>query len=182
MSVVLLCFAVVVKFLQLLNNTKVDLHRMFVKNYGLLYQQNSQIFFDMFRAFRDFYTTGSVDLSSSLADFFASLFQRIFVLLNAQHSFDDEYQECIAENTEQIRPFGNIPKQMSSRIEKSFIATRSFSRGLATGRDVLTELVTKVTCVHFCLLVLCLGMYRISGIRPDIGYPVIIRYPVVTIQ
>jgi hypothetical protein len=139
-------------FLQLLNTTKANLHRMLMKTYGLLYQQNSQIFFDMFRNFREFYVKGKVNLPQVLDDFFASLFQRIFVLLNAQHSFDEDYEVCIAESTGRIRPFGNIPKQLASQIEKTFWATRTFSRALATGLDVLNDFVNKVSTVqHFRL-------------------------------
>jgi glypican 4 len=130
--------------LQLLNSTKVNLHRLLMKNYGLLYQQNAQIFFDMFRNFREFYLNGNVNLQDALDEFFASLFQRIFTLLNAQHSFDDTYQECIAESTERIQPFGNVPKQLASQIQKTFAATRTFSRALATGRDVLNDYLSKV--------------------------------------
>ena len=136
-------------FLERLNKTKVNLHRTFVRSYGLLYEQNSQIFFEIFRDFRAFFLTGSVDLSDALAEFFAMLFQRIFVLLNAQHTFDDEYQDCIAENMERIRPFGSIPRQLASQIEKSFIAMRTFSRGLAAGRDVLANLTNKL---RFCYI------------------------------
>lgn len=87
-----------------------------------------------------------------MGEFFASLFQRIFVLLNAQYSFDDSYQECIAESTERIRPFGNIPRQLASQIEQTFRATRTFSRALATGWDVLNDFFNKVpTSQHFHL-------------------------------
>jgi len=120
------------------------MHAMLVKRYGLLYEQNSQLFLDLFDDFQAYYKTGSVDLSDALDIFFETLFQRVFLLFNTQYVFDEAYEDCVAENTKTVAPFGDVPRRLAALVKRSFVAARMFSRALAFGRDVMIDLMRKV--------------------------------------
>jgi len=64
---------------------------MFTKTYGVLYQQNARVFADLFRDLHLFYRGSNLNLHEVLDGFFATLLQRMFVLLNAHYTFNDEY-------------------------------------------------------------------------------------------
>jgi len=117
---------------------------MLIKKYGLLYEQNAQLFLDLFRDLRTYFRTGYVDLSDALDMFFETLFQQVFVLFNAQYVFDEAYEDCVAENTKAVAPFDDIPHQLSSKIKHSFVAARTFVRSLAFGCDIMRDMMTKV--------------------------------------
>ena len=117
---------------------------MLVKRYGLLYEQNSQLFRDLFHDLQTYFKTGSVDLSDAVDIFFETLFQRVFVLFNTQYVFDEAYEDCVAENTKTVAPFGDVPRQLAPQVKRSFIAARMFVRVLAFGRDVLLDMMRKV--------------------------------------
>jgi len=121
------------------------MHKMLVKRYGLLYEQNSQLFLDLFHDFQAYFKTGSVDLADALDIFFETLFQRVFVLFNTQYMFDEAYEDCVADNTKTVAPFGDIPRRLATQVKRSFIAARMFVRSLAFGRDVVTDMMRKVS-------------------------------------
>ena len=130
-------------FTELLDNAKQDLHEMFVRTYGLLYQQNSHIFTDLFKDLRDYYKGRDVNLVDALDTFFTTLLQRMFELLNAQYSFDQTYLQCVSEYMDELKPFGDVPQKLSVEVRRSFIAARTFVQGLSIGRDVILA-VSKV--------------------------------------
>ncbi len=117
---------------------------MFVRTYGLLYQQNSHIFTDLFKDLRDYYKGRDVNLIDALDLFFTTLLQRMFELLNAQYTFDDQYLECVSEHMDDLKPFGDVPQKLSIEVRRAFIAARTFVQGLSIGRDVVIA-VSKVT-------------------------------------
>ena len=132
-------------FTRMLDQSSVDLHDMFVKTYGLLYQQNSDIFVDLFRNLhRYFKGLGAVDVSVALEEFFSRLMQRIFILLNAQHDFDENYLNCISDNVDKIKPFGDVPASLIRQIKRSFIAAKTFVHGLAVGCNAI-DAISKVS-------------------------------------
>ena len=131
-------------FVNLLDISLVELHKMFVKKYGLLYEQNSQIFIDLFHDLQAYFKTGSVDLTDAFDIFFETLFQRVFLLFNTQYIFDEEYEDCVAENTKTVAPFGNIPRRLGAQAKRSFVAARLFLRALVTGHDVVMDMTRKV--------------------------------------
>ena len=116
---------------------------MFVRTYGLLYQQNSHIFTDLFKDLRDYYKGRDVNLVDALDAFFTTLLQRMFELLNAQYSFDQAYLQCVSEYMDELKPFGDVPQKLSVEVRRSFIAARTFVQGLSIGRDVILA-VSKV--------------------------------------
>ena len=83
-------------FRELLENSKRDFHDMFKRTYGILYEQNSEVFTDLFRDLEDYYARGKLDLEEAMDHFFTALYQRMFTVLNAQFRFDDKYIKTTA--------------------------------------------------------------------------------------
>lgn len=136
-------------FTELLDNAKRDLHEMFVRTYGLLYQQNSHVFTDLFNDLRSYYKGRDLNLLDTLDGFFVTLLQKMFLLLNAQYTFDDKYMQCVAEHMDELKPFGDVPKKLAAHVKRAFIAARTFVQGLAIGRDVILA-ISKVGPSQSC--------------------------------
>lgn len=64
---------------------------MFKKTYGIIYEQNSYVFTDLFEELEKYYTGGQVDLTEAMDNFFVTLYQKMFTVLNAQYHFTDWY-------------------------------------------------------------------------------------------
>ncbi|KAL5004606.1 hypothetical protein ScPMuIL_018062 [Solemya velum] len=124
-------------FTELLDNAKSDLHEMFVKTYGLLYQQNSYVFTKLFDDLRGYYKGSNINLLEALDRFFMILLQKMFGLLNSQYSFDEKYLNCVTKHMGDLKPFGDVPQKLSIQVKRAFIAARTFVQGLAIGRDVV---------------------------------------------
>lgn len=130
-------------FLELLDNSEKSLHHMFVRTYGSLFMQNSEIFEDLFLELRRYYTGGNVNLEEMLGDFWARLLEKMFQLLNSQFTFTDEYLECVSKYTDQLKPFGDTPRKLKVQITRALAAARTFVQGLMVGREVANR-VAKV--------------------------------------
>lgn len=63
---------------------------MFKRTYGIIYEQNSYVFSELFGELEKYYLHGQVDLAESLDTFFNVLYQKMFTVLNAQYTFDDK--------------------------------------------------------------------------------------------
>ncbi|XP_012697182.1 glypican-4 [Clupea harengus] len=132
-------------FRELLDNAEGSLHDMFVRTYGQMYMKNAELFKRFFQQLRRYYAQGgaAVNLDSMLAEFWAELLERMFQLVNVQYEFTDGYMECVSRHTEQLRPFGDVPRKLRLQLTRAFIAARTFTRGLA----VMAEVVNKVSTV-----------------------------------
>lgn len=119
---------------------------MFLRTYGKMYEQNAKLFKDLFEALTRYYVSGSaaVNLESMLSDFWADLLERMFRLVNAQYDFSDAYMECVSQHTEQLQPFGDVPRKLRIQLTRSFVAARTFVRGLAIMPEVFNK-VSKVS-------------------------------------
>uniref|UniRef100_A0A8B9T7B0 Glypican 4 n=1 Tax=Anas platyrhynchos TaxID=8839 RepID=A0A8B9T7B0_ANAPL len=102
-------------FKELLENAEKSLNDMFVRTYGRLYMQNSELFKDLFEM---------------LNEFWARLLERMFRLVNPQYHFTDEYLECVSKYTEQLKPFGDVPRKLKLQVTRAFVAARTFAQGL----------------------------------------------------
>jgi len=127
-------------FKELLENSKRDFHDMFKRTYGILYEQNSEVFTDLFRDLEEYYARGKLDLEEAMDHFFTALYQRMFTVLNAQFRFDDKYLVCVNTHMKELKPFGDVPKKLSVQVKRSFVATRTFAQALITGRDVVNKI------------------------------------------
>ncbi|GFO49940.1 glypican [Plakobranchus ocellatus] len=123
---------------------------MFVETYGLLYQQNSKIFTDLFTQLRYYYTGRDIDLKDVMNSFFNELLQKMFELLN-QVRVDDRYRQCLTNTMDELKPFADVPIKLSMHVKRALIAARTFVQGLAVGRDVITtimEIAPSEACVQ----------------------------------
>ncbi|KAJ8393835.1 hypothetical protein AAFF_G00055640 [Aldrovandia affinis] len=145
-------------FLELLENTEKSLNDMFVRTYGKLYTQNSGVFQDLFTELKRYYTGGNVNLEEMLNDFWARLLERMFQLLNSQYHFTDDYLECISKYTDQLKPFGDVPRKLKAQVTRAFIAARTFVQGLMVGREVANR-VAKVSVSPACIRALTKMLY-----------------------
>jgi len=139
---------------------------MFVRTYGLMYEQNADIFIDLFTNLRRSYdasaaaaaalgrhgggttvtaaaaTDSDVDVRRSLDRFFVVLMRRMLTLLN-QHGGappSDRFLYCVSSRIDQLRPFGDVPDKLSVQLHRAFITARAFIVGLKTGNDVIATL------------------------------------------
>lgn len=125
---------------------------MFVRTYGMMYVQNAELFKNFFQSLTRYYIYGSsaVNLNSMLSDFWADLLERMFKLVNVQYEFSDAYMECVSQHTEQLQPFGDVPRKLRIQLTRAFIAARTFVRGLALMPEVVNK-VSTVSEICFCL-------------------------------
>lgn len=90
MCLFIMLFLFTEHFRKLLQESKTEFHNMFTRTYGVIYQQNSYVFSDLFNELENYYTRGRVDLLQVLDTFFNTLYQKMFQVLNAQYTFDEE--------------------------------------------------------------------------------------------
>ncbi|XP_015110574.1 glypican-6 [Diachasma alloeum] len=129
-------------FKELLATSKKGFHEMFKKTYGILYEQNAYVFTDLFKELESYYTKGTVNLDEAMDNFFNTLYQKMFTVLNGQYNFDDKYLECVGNHMKEMRSFGDVPQKLGVQIKRSFIATRAFSQALTVAADVLKNMQT----------------------------------------
>ncbi|KAG5262150.1 hypothetical protein AALO_G00292750 [Alosa alosa] len=155
-------------FLELLENSQRSLNDMFVRTYGKLYMQNSEVFQELFTELKRYYTGGNVNLQEMLNDFWSRLLERMFQLLNSQYHFTDDYLECISKYTDQLKPFGDVPRKLKAQVTRAFIAARTFVQGLMVGREVANR-VAKVNVSPGCSKALTRMLYcPYCGGLPDL--------------
>uniref|UniRef100_A0A3P8WJY2 Glypican 4 n=1 Tax=Cynoglossus semilaevis TaxID=244447 RepID=A0A3P8WJY2_CYNSE len=140
-------------FRELLKNAEGSLHNMFVRTYGMMYVQNAELFKNFFTSLTRYYQSGSsaVNLDSMLSEFWAELLERMFRLVNVQYEFTDEYMDCVSRYTDQLQPFGDVPRKLRIQLTRAFVATRTFVRGLALIPQVVNKVSTvgaSVSCVR----------------------------------
>lgn len=123
-------------FKTLLSQSKSEFHEMFKRTYGVIYEQNSYVFSDLFNELENYYIRGKVDLAEALDTFFNILYQKMFTVLNSQYKFDDKYLGCVSENMKQLKPFGDVPEKLTGQIKRSFVATRTFEQALSSAAEV----------------------------------------------
>lgn len=75
-------------------------------------------------------------------NFFNTLYQKMFTVLNSQYIFDTKYLDCVGNHMKEMRPFGDVPQKLGVQIKRSFVATRSFSQALIIGADVIRKMQT----------------------------------------
>ncbi|XP_068178340.1 glypican-6a isoform X2 [Antennarius striatus] len=161
-------------FLELLDNSEKSLNSMFTRTYGKLYMQNLEVFQDLFTELKRYYTGGNVNLEEMLNDFWSRLLERMFQLLNSQYHFTDDYLECVSKYTDQLKPFGDVPRKLKAQVTRAFIAARTFVQGLMVGREVANR-VSKVNVVPACVRALTKMLYcsycrGMPGLKPCHNY------------
>ncbi|XP_030570986.1 glypican-4 isoform X2 [Drosophila novamexicana] len=129
-------------FRKLLLDSKAQFNMMFTRTYGVIYQQHSYVFSDLFNELENYYARGRVDLLDVMDKFFSTLYQKMFTVLNAQYAFDEKYMRCVSEHMKELKPFGDVPDKLSVQIKRSFVATRTYGQALATAAEVSKRILT----------------------------------------
>ncbi|XP_033099790.1 glypican-6-like [Anneissia japonica] len=135
-------------FVELLDNSEKDFSTMFEHTYGDLYKDHEAIFSSLYADLRSFYQGKNDDLESSLDDFFGTLLQKMYLLLNPGR-YSDEFMTCIADHMHILKPFGTIPDTLTTQMRRSLNAARTYVQGLDAARDIITK-ATKESPVTEC--------------------------------
>ncbi|OCT78827.1 glypican-1 [Xenopus laevis] len=126
-------------FQDLLNTSERVLQESFPSQYGDLYSQNSKIFRDLYSELRQYYRGSGINLEEALAEFWSRLLERVFKAQHTQYSFSEEYMDCLVKQYEQLKPFGDTPREVKLKAARAFIAARSFVQGLNAAADVVRK-------------------------------------------
>ncbi|KAK9504487.1 hypothetical protein O3M35_010809 [Rhynocoris fuscipes] len=137
-------------FKQMMVNAKSDFHEMFKKTYGIIYEQNSYVFTDLFEELEKYYTGGQVDLTEAMDNFFNTLYQKMFTVLNSQYRFTEWYLQCVSERMKELKPFGDVPAKLSAQLKRSFVATRTFSQALIISSSIVNNM-QKLSMTPSCI-------------------------------
>ena len=70
-------------------------------------------------------------------------------VLNTQYTFDGLYLSCVAENIDQLRPFGDVPRKMATSVKRSLVAARALVKALRSGHEIMEQMLKVITM--FCL-------------------------------
>lgn len=143
-------------FINLLSNSKRNLHNMFADTYGMLYLENTDIFTNMFESLEQYYANGQVKLTKAMDNFFEKLYLKIFQVLNINKSFTKSYLECATEQLAHLKPFKDVPDKLIGGMRHSFVAARTFVQALNGGIDVLKNIVS-VSSLFLLMLFLARG-------------------------
>lgn len=77
-------------------------------------------------------------IEASVNTFFTDLFPLVYNhAINLHKDFGEDYKTCLRQMIEEVQPFGDIPKQISSSVFKSLEAMRMLLQGLTLGSEVL---------------------------------------------
>lgn len=68
-----------------------------------------------------------------------------------QVNLSEDYLECVAKQQTTLRPFGDIPRDMRTKVIRAFVTARSFVQGLIVSGDVVRKVsqVSEAVCVNF---------------------------------
>jgi len=134
---------------ELIESSGRELHDMFTRTYGILYQQNSDVFTVLFRDLRSYLHSSEMNLDRVLDSFFTSLLLRMFTLLNGQYVFDERYLRCISDRSSELVPFGDVPQKLSVQVKRALIAARTFHQGLTVAAHIVSTLSTVLLTYSF---------------------------------
>lgn len=62
----------------------------------------------------------------------------------------EEYLECVAKQQETLRPFGDIPRDMKTKVIRAFVTARSFVQGLVISGEVVRKVSQVSVCAGGC--------------------------------
>lgn len=129
-------------FRSLLTESKMSLHKMFLNTYGMMYEQNTDIFANMFDSLEQYYATGQVPLTKSMESFFERLYQKIFQVVNRNRIFPANYLVCATEQLAHLKPFKDAPEKLIVDIRHALVAARTFNQALNSAIDIIKSIIS----------------------------------------
>lgn len=132
-------------FRKLLTSAKLGLHIMFQETYGVMYEQNMEVFTSMWVSLEQYYANGNVKLTKSMQDFFDRLNLKIFQVYNNNREFSSSYLECAKEQLSHLKPFKDVPEKLIDSLRHAFVAARTFVQALNNGVDVIKSIISVST-------------------------------------
>ncbi|CAH0771544.1 unnamed protein product [Bemisia tabaci] len=128
-------------FKTLMATSKRDFDSMFKQTYGQIYEQNSGIFLDLYDEIEKYFSTGRVNLSATLENFFKILGEKMFYVMNVQYKFDEKHQACLSEHLTELHPFKDAPTIFISQVRRSLIAFRTLTQSLSAASEVASNMM-----------------------------------------
>ncbi|XP_068628557.1 glypican-4 [Battus philenor] len=160
-------------FRKLLKVSREEFHNMFKRTYGMIYEQHSYVFEQLFEQLQNYYTRGDTNFDKMMDDFFGILYEKMFTVLNSQYNFDQKYLRCLNEHMRDIQPFEDVPHKLSVQLRRAFVATRTFHKALWAGADVVRNMM-QVELSRECAS--AWARLRFCGSCGDIQAPACSRY------
>ena len=127
---------------RLFQDSRRKIDDFFTKTYGIVYQQNAHVFDEYFSALREYFQYGRVDINEATNRFFATIYKKMFPVMNRQYIFNQEYLRCVYATMDEIKPFGDRPAKLASSLKRSLIATRVLFKAIQSAYDIANEMVS----------------------------------------
>lgn len=124
--------------LDLIDGAQRSLHTLFFDTYDSTYTDNQDVFIKFFDDLKKYYQGGVIDLADIFDSLFSSLTKLAFKLY--QYEINEEYGQCIGDNMHLIQPFADQPKKLENKVERAFVAVKTYSKALERGRVVIENL------------------------------------------
>ncbi|XP_051985223.1 glypican-1-like [Xyrauchen texanus] len=137
-------------FLDLLNRSEASLQTSFQTGFGSLFSQTAKVIRDLYSDIQRYYRGSNVNLEEVLNEFWARLLERLFKALNPQYIIGEEYLECVSKQSETLKPFGDTPRELKTKITRTVIAARTFAQGLVTSGEAVRK-VSQVSLSTECV-------------------------------
>uniref|UniRef100_A0A3P9QBY0 Glypican-1 n=1 Tax=Poecilia reticulata TaxID=8081 RepID=A0A3P9QBY0_POERE len=140
---------------------------------GPLYSQNARLFAELYGDLRQYYRGSALNLDENLSEFWSQLLERTFKA-SVPVNLSEDYLECVAKQQETLRPFGEIPRDMKTKVIRAFVTARSFVQGLLVSSEVIKK-VSQVSLAEECTkalmkLVYCPHCRGLASVQPCSNY------------
>ncbi|XP_059399797.1 glypican-1-like [Carassius carassius] len=163
-------------FLELLNGSKRWLEEAFVASLGDLYRPNAGLFHDLYTDLHRYYGGTSLNLEEVLDDFWMKLLERLLKASDPETTtlLSDDFLECASKQTETLRPFGDAPLELKTKLVQAFISVRAFVQGLTVAGEIVqkaSQVPLSEECSHAIVkLVYCPHCQGLGSVKPCVNY------------
>lgn len=146
-------------FRKLLTQSRIELRDMFKKTYGMIYEQHSYVFEDLFNKLEQYYVVGDINLPSTMKYFFGILYEKMFTVINSQYVLKETYLNCVKGAMHKTQPFADVPEKLSVQLGRALVATRTFYLALDKASQIVRsiamgklgdECIEALTRMQFC--------------------------------
>ena len=83
-----------------------------------------------------------MDINEATNKFFATIYKKMFPVMNRQYIFNQDYLRCVYATMDDIKPFGDRPAKLASSLKRSLIATRVLFKSIQSAYDIANEMVS----------------------------------------